>query len=144
MAKFDLFWPPDSRKRTVAYWFTTTLLVAEGILGGVWDLARTSLVRADVVGLGFPVYVLTILGIWKLLGAVAILVPGFPRLKEWAYAGMFFNYSGAVASHLAVGNSIGSWGYPLFVMLLVLASWWLRPPSRREFALHHAGTRAGV
>lgn len=134
MARFTLFWPPDSRNRTVAYWIATLLLVAESVLGGIWDIARTSLVRSDVVELGFPVYVLTILGIWKLLGAVAILVPRYPRLKEWAYAGMFFNYSGAVASQFAVGHGIGSWGYPLFVTLLVLASWWLRPRSRREFA----------
>jgi len=132
MTKLDLFWPADSANGRIAYWITTLLLVAESVLGGIWDLARVSLVRSDVVQLGFPVYLLTILGIWKLLGAVAILVPRFPRLKEWAYAGMFFSYSGAVASHLAVGNGIGSWGYPSFVTVLVLASWWLRPRSRRE------------
>jgi hypothetical protein len=134
MTKLGVFWPADSRHRTIAYWIATVLLAAENVLGGIWDVARIPYVRKDVVELGFPIYVLTILGTWKLLGAVAILVPRFPRLKEWAYAGMFFNYSGAVASQLTVGNGIGSWGYPLFVTMLVLASWRLRPRSRRELA----------
>jgi len=140
MTRLGLSGLEDARRCTIAYWIATMLLAAENVLGGIWDLARVPLVRTDVVELGFPVYVLTILGIWKLLGALAILVPRFPRLKEWAYAGMFFNYSGAVASQLAVGHGIGSWGYPLYVIMLVLASWWLRPRSRREFPVTLGGT----
>jgi uncharacterized membrane protein YphA (DoxX/SURF4 family) len=124
-------WPADSPRRSTLYWITTIALAAENVLGGIWDVMRISSVRTEVVQLGFPVYFLTILGVWKLSGAVAILVPRFPRLKEWAYAGMFFNYSGAVAAHLTVGQGIGSWGYPLFVMILVMASWRLRPTRRR-------------
>jgi hypothetical protein len=76
---------------------------------------------------------LTILGIWKVLGAIAIVVPRYPRLKEWAYAGIFFNVTGAAASHAAAGDS-GAYGWHVLVNLalagLVVASWALRPESR--------------
>src|SRR5689334_18576433 len=96
----------SSQGRTIAYWVTTVLVAAESMLGGVWDIRQIPYVRADIDKLGYPTYVLSIIGAWKLLGAVAVLVPRFPRLKEWAYAGMFFNYTGAVASHLAVGDGV--------------------------------------
>jgi len=80
------------------------------------------------------VYVLTILGIWKMLGTIAILVPGLPRLKEWAYAGIFFGMTGAAASHAFVGE-YGAYAFhifsPLGFAILALASWTLRPKSRR-------------
>ncbi len=117
---------------TIAYWVTTALVAAESVLGGVWDILRIPYVRTDVEHLGYPVYFLVILGVWKLLGAVAVLVPRFPRLKEWAYAGMFFNYTGAVASHLAVGDGAESVAYPIIITGLVVASWALRPSARRE------------
>jgi len=82
---------------------TTALLVFELVLGGVWDVLQVSLVRGVIDRLGYPSYFLVILGIWKLLGAIALVVPRFPRLKEWAYAGVVFNFTGAVASHLASG-----------------------------------------
>src|SRR3954452_19680127 len=82
--------------------------------------------------LGYPPYFLVILGIWKLLGAVALVVPRFPRLKEWAYAGVLFDLTGAVASLLASGGSeAGSLAYPIAMIGVALASWALRPPSRR-------------
>lgn len=84
-------------------------------------------------GVGYPVYFLTILGIWKVLGTIAILVPGFPRLKECAYAGIFFGMTGAAASHAFVGD-YGAYAYhilaPLVLQILALASWALRPKSR--------------
>jgi uncharacterized membrane protein YphA (DoxX/SURF4 family) len=124
----------SSRGRTIAYWVTTVLVAAESVLGGVWDIWQIPYVRADIDKLGYPAYVLVIIGVWKLLGAVAVLVPGFPRLKEWAYAGMFFNYTGAVASHLAVGDGPESVVYPIIVTGLVIASWALRPSDRRDLA----------
>ena len=93
-----------------------------------------SLCAEDMEHLGYPAYVLILLGVWKLLGAVAVLVPRFPRLKEWAYAGMFFNYTGAVASHLAVGDGVQWVAYPLFVTGLVVASWALPVGSWRPGA----------
>src|SRR5215467_670000 len=92
------------RSRTIAYWVTTALVAAELAVGGVWDIMRIPYVRTVIEHLGYPSYFLVILGLWKVLGAAALLVPRFPRLKEWAYAGTFFNYTGALASHLAVGD----------------------------------------
>ncbi len=124
----------SSRGRTIAYWVTTVLVAAESVLGGVWDILQIPYVRADIENLGYPAYFLVIIGVWKLLGAVAVLVPRFPRLKEWAYAGMFFNYTGAVASHLAVGHGAQSVAYPIIVTGLVVTSWYLRPSARRDLA----------
>jgi uncharacterized membrane protein YphA (DoxX/SURF4 family) len=119
----------SSRSCTIAYWVTTVLVAAELVVGGAWDITRILYVRTIIEHLGYPSYFLVILGLWKVLGAAALLVPRFPRLKEWAYAGAFFNYTGALASHLAVGDGadIG-----LIVLAGVLvASWALRPSARR-------------
>jgi len=124
----------SSRGHTIAYWVTTVLIAAESVLGGVWDILQLPYVRADIESLGYPAYVLVIIGVWKLLGALAVLVPRFPRLKEWAYAGMFFNSTGAVASHLAVGHGAESVAYPIIITGLVVASWALRPSARRDLA----------
>jgi hypothetical protein len=87
-----------------------------------------------VTDIGFPLYVTSILGTWKLLGVLAIVMPGFPRLKEWAYSGLFFLMTGAAVSH-AFANDYGDYGFhvilPLFYAALVIASWALRPKSRR-------------
>ena len=81
---------------------------------------------------GYPSYFLVILGVWKLLGAVALAIPRFPRLKEWAYAGVLFDLTGAVASQLASGLiDAGTMAYPIVMAGLAVASWALRPPSRR-------------
>jgi uncharacterized membrane protein YphA (DoxX/SURF4 family) len=122
--------PAPSRLRLVAWWAATLLLAPEMAVGGCWDLARIHLVRAIMDHLGYPLWVLSILGFWKIAGAFAIVIPRFPRLKEWAYAGMFFNYTGAVASHLFAGDGPGAWAVPAIFALIGVASWALRPPSR--------------
>jgi uncharacterized membrane protein YphA (DoxX/SURF4 family) len=89
-------------------------------------------VRELIERLGYPQYFLVILGIWKLLGAVALVIPRFPRLKEWAYAGVIFDLTGAVASLWASGlRNAGSIAYPIVMTGFAIASWALRPPSRR-------------
>lgn len=80
--------------------------------------------------LGYPLYVVTILGIWKILGAIALLVPRFPRLKEWAYAGVFFNMTGAFASHAVRGSAAFHLVGTGVMIVLAVASWALRPQSR--------------
>jgi hypothetical protein len=80
--------------------------------------------------LGYPEYVMTLLGAWKVLGAVALLAPGLPRLKEWAYAGAFFDLSGAVASHLLSGDAPSNAIPPFVIGMLAMASWALRPADR--------------
>jgi uncharacterized membrane protein YphA (DoxX/SURF4 family) len=121
-----------SRLYAIAYWVTTGLVVFELAQGGIWDVLRVPQVRNLVERLGYPSYFLVILGIWKLLGAAALAVPGFPRLKEWAYAGVVFDLTGAVASILIAGlGNVGMLAYPIFMLGVAIASWALRPPSRR-------------
>jgi hypothetical protein len=117
--------------RSVGYWLATVLVVAELGLGGIWDIARIPYVRDLVVGLGYPSYFLVLLGTWKVLGAVVLLVPRRSLLKEWAYAGAFFTYTGAIVSHLTTGYALNE--LPLLTVLtaLTVLSWALRPPSRR-------------
>ncbi|HEX7735421.1 MAG TPA: DoxX family protein [Ktedonobacteraceae bacterium] len=125
--------------KVISYWVTTIFTVLELLAGGVTDLmhGRTALVAGEpvaevLVHLGYPVYLLTILGVWKLLGAIALLAPRLPRLKEWAYAGSFFVYAGAFVSGMIRGfddSSTFIWP-PLIFAVLTLASWALRPQSR--------------
>ena len=84
-----------------------------------------------ITHLGYPVYILTILGIWKILGVVAVLIPKFPLLKEWAYAGFVFIMSGAIFSHIAVGDPTVELLPGLLLLVLTVVSWYLRPESRR-------------
>ena len=122
----------SSRRHIIAYWVTTALVVFELVLGGVWDILRVPQARGLIEHLGYPPYFLVILGTWKLLGAVALVIPGFPRLKEWAYAGVIFDLTGAVASLLASGLiDAGTLAYPIVMTGVTVASWALRPPSRR-------------
>jgi DoxX-like family len=122
------------KAKTIAYW-TTTILVALFIgSGGVAQMAQYRANPHGVVPvLGYPLYFFAILGFWKVAGAIAILVPRFPRLKEWAYAGIFFDLTGAAASCAAVGV-YGACGFhilaPLLLGVLAVASWALRPESR--------------
>ena len=123
--------PGSLRWRLVGYWLATVLVAAELGLGGAWDIARIPSVRDLVAHLGYPSYFLVLLGSWKVLGAVVLLVPRRPLLKEWAYAGAFFTYTGAIASHLTTGYDRGEvWLLAVLTALTVL-SWALRPPSRR-------------
>jgi uncharacterized membrane protein YphA (DoxX/SURF4 family) len=101
-------------------------------MGGAWDILRVPQVRGLIERLGYPPYFLIILGTWKLLGAVALVIPRFPRLKEWAYAGVFFDLTGAVVSLFASGLiNVGAMAYPILMIGVAVASWALRPPSRR-------------
>ena len=123
-----------AKAKNIAYW-TMTILVAFFIgSGGVAQIAQfLGNPHGVVPDLGYPMYFFAILGFWKALGAIAILVPRFPRLKEWAYAGIFFDLTGAAASCAAVGG-YGAYGFhviaPLILAGLTVGSWALRPPSR--------------
>jgi len=129
MNRFNL-----SRGLITAYWVTTVIIALELAAGGVWNILRIPYVHDLVVNqLGYPDYFLVIIGVWKVPGAVVLLVPRFPRLKEWVYAGAFFTYTGAAASHLAVGDVAFALG-PATFGLITLASWALRPATRRDLA----------
>jgi len=120
----------STRARTIAFWATTIFGPASFVIGGYLHLTRDPQVMATLAHLGYPVYFATIMGFWKLLGAVAIVVPGIPRLKEWAYAGFFFDLTGAAATRAFVGDGAADILAPLVFLALVAASWALRPTSR--------------
>jgi len=122
--------------RNAIYWLATAVLALELVVGGVWDILRAPQVRVVIDRLGYPAYFLVILGIWKLLGAVAVIVPRFPLLKEWAYAGVVFNLTGALASNVASGvTDTGTLAYLVLMMGVTAVSWALRPASRRNLRL---------
>src|SRR6201992_2271199 len=123
-----------TKAKNIMYWGTTGLVAFFIGGGGLAQLAQFWGQPHGVVPvLGYPMYFFGILGFWKPLGAIAILVPRFPRLKEWAYAGIFFDLTGAVASVAAVGV-YGAYAFHIFAPLILtgitVASWALRPASR--------------
>ena len=125
----------NRRTRNVPYWICTALVAFIMISGGFVD----TFVRESIHGLvklGYPAYFAAILGVWKMLGGITILVPGFPRVKEWAYAGILFELTGAAISNAAAGAADSSVGYaghiaaPLVIAVVAVASWALRPEER--------------
>lgn len=117
--------------RAIAYWLCTVILAFEMVAGGMWDLGHIEYVRRVLAHLGYPEYLLLIIGVPRVPCALAILAPRFGRLKEWAYAGAVFTYLGAAASHALVGDPAGKWATPLVVCGITFLSWALRPASRR-------------
>lgn len=117
--------------RAVVYWLATAAVVAESAVGGAWDIARLPYVADLVTHLGYPSYFLVLLGTWKVLAVAALLVPRRALLKEWAYAGCFFTYTGAIVSHLTTGYALSELGVLISMTVLTVTSWALRPASRR-------------
>lgn len=116
----------------IVYWFATGLLAFGMLAQGLTQILHTDgYVDMIVTHLGYPMYLLTILGVWKLLGVVAILVPKFSLLKEWAYAGFFFVMTGALISHIAMGDPIKDWVPAILLLILIVVSWALRPADRK-------------
>lgn len=123
------------RTRSIAYWTTTVIVAALIGSGGFGQMLQYHADPHGVVPvLGYPMYFFAILGFWKVLGAIAILVPRYPLLKEWAYAGIFFDLTGAAASCVAVGG-YGAYAFhviaPLIITGFTIVSWMLRPESRK-------------
>ncbi|MEV6771573.1 DoxX family protein [Nocardia sp. NPDC051030] len=131
------------RARTIVYWVTTAIIAFESAMGGIWDIMRIDYVK-DVVEtqLHYPTYVAVILGIAKIPGAAVLLVPRFPRLKEWVYAGVLFIYTGASIS-LAVDGDYAAAAGPLGFAAITCVSWVLRPESRRKVTFTWASSFEG-
>ena len=123
--------PLSPRLRAAGYWAATACVAAEMSVGGGWDIARLPFVSDVVAHLGYPSYFLVLLGTWKVLGAAALLVPRKPLLKEWAYAGAFFAYTGAMISHLTTGYDLPAVAVLGVMTTLTITSWALRPATRR-------------
>jgi len=107
------------------YWIVTGLLAGFMLLGSIADLLVVPQAVAFFMHLGYPTYLLPFLGVAKTLGVLAVVVPGFPRLREWAYAGLTFDLSGALYSHLSVGDPASAWSFPVIGLLLVSVSYLL-------------------
>ncbi|MFT3838164.1 MAG: DoxX family protein [Myxococcaceae bacterium] len=120
-----------SRAKTIGYWFFTLVIAWEMAAGSMWDLLQIEFVRGVFDRLGYPHYMLFIIGAWKLPCALVLLAPRLPTLKEWAYAGAVFNYTGAAASHLFAHEGPAAWAGPAVFAVMTMASWALRPAEKR-------------
>lgn len=131
------------KRNKIIYWVATIWLSLGMLSTGVVQLFKLegngpgSL--ASMTKLGYPGYFVTFLGIAKVLGVVILLIPGFPLLKEWVYAGFFFMMSGAIFTHIAAGNSISETFPPLLLLILTVVSWYVRPAERKLPAYRQAG-----
>ena len=120
-----------TKARKIAYWFFTLWLSLGMASTGIVQLIKPAEEVEKITHLGYPVYFLTLLGIWKILGVIAVLTPKLPLLKEWAYAGFFFAMSGAAFSHIALQDPITEILPSLLLLTLTIISWYFRPVSRR-------------
>ena len=124
-----------TKRNKIIYWIATIWLSLGMLSTGVVQLMK---LKGDSPGsldsmthLGYPAYFVTILGICKILGVVVLLIPKFPLLKEWAYAGFFFMMSGAIFTHIAAGNSLSEIFPSLLLLILTVVSWYFRPADRK-------------
>src|SRR5579862_6529507 len=122
------------KRKLIWYWIITIILSFCIFSGG---LAQALQLKQTIEGfkpLGYPTYFISLIGIWKMLGIIAILIPGFKLLKEWAYAGIFFTMTGAVISHIASDDVKVQIIAPIFLAVFTVLSWYLRPPDRKLVA----------
>ncbi len=129
------------KRNKIIYWIATIWLSLGMVSTGAVQLfkGKEGAGGVDVIThLGYPVYMITLLGIWKILGAIAVLIPKFPLLKEWAYAGFFFTMSGAIFSHIVSGSSAVEIAPALLLLILTFASWYFRPADRKIVALNQS------
>jgi hypothetical protein len=125
------------KKKLIWYWIVTAILSFSIFFGG---LAQALQLKETVQGfkpLGYPNYFISLIGIWKMLGVIAILIPKFKLLKEWAYAGIFFVMSGAVISHIASNDVSVQIIAPFLLTVLTVLSWWLRPLNRKIISVNY-------
>ncbi|AGA80465.1 DoxX family protein [Echinicola vietnamensis] len=119
------------KRDKIIYWIATVWLSLGMLSTGIVQLIKMEEEVASMQHLGYPGYLLTILGVWKILGVTAILIPKYPLLKEWAYAGFFFVMTGAMASHLIIGDDTTTLFGPGLLIVLTVVSWCFRPEPRK-------------
>jgi hypothetical protein len=120
-----------NKSNKIIYWISTIWLALGMVSTGIVQLLKMKDEVDKIAQLGYPRYFLTIIGVWKILGVVVVLMPKLPLLKEWAYAGFFFAMSGAVFSHLAVGDGAKEFFGPVLLLVLTVVSWYFRPSTRK-------------
>ncbi len=120
-----------TKGKKIIYWVSTGWLALGMLSTGIVQLLRVKGEAEFILELGYPAYLLVILGAWKILGVAVVLAPKIPLLKEWAYAGFFFTMSGAIFSHIAAGNEIKEMFGPLLLLVLTIVSWYFRPAQRK-------------
>lgn len=128
-----------TKRNKIIYWIATIWLSLGMMSTGIAQLfkLKTGAGGVDsIIHLGYPVYFLKLLVAWKIAGVVAVLVPKFPLVKEWAYAGFFFAMSGAAFSHIMVGDSFGEIFPSLLLLMLTVVSWYFRPAGRKIISVH--------
>lgn len=125
-----------SKRNKIIYWISTLWLALGMLSTGIVQLLHVKEEVDFILRLGYPDYFLTLLGIWKILGVVAVLIPKFPLIKEWAYAGFFFAMSGAVFSHIAIDNAMSELFGPLLLIVLTVVSWYFRPAERKTIPVN--------
>ena len=119
----------------IIYWVPTIWLAVAMLASGLQQIFHAKEMVDLVVPLGYPLYFLYIIGTWKILGVITILIPGFKLAKEWAYAGFFFAMSGAIFSHLASGDEAIAFFGPSLLIVLTVTSWYFRPADRKTGAV---------
>lgn len=124
-----------TKRNKIIYWVSTLWLALGMTSTGIVQLIKMKEEADMMAHLGYPLYFLTLLGVWKLLGVIAVLIPKFPLVKEWAYAGFFFAMSGAIFSHVASGDSAKELFGPLLLLILTIVSWYFRPADRKTTAI---------
>ena len=135
MMKIEKRNPPTGRTGRIIYWVATLWLALGMTSTGIVQLIKMDEEVEKMTELGYPLYFLTIIGIWKILGVIAVLLPKFPLIKEWAYAGFFFLMTGAIFTHLAVNDGLTDYFGASLLLSLTIASWHFRPEGRRMTAI---------
>lgn len=127
-----------SQKRDkIIYWIFTIWMALGMVSTAIVQLMKNKDELANFTNLGYPAYLMTLIGVWKILGVIAVLIPKRPLLKEWAYAGFFFVMSGALISHIIIGDTLGRTLPALLLLVLVLISWYFRPEDRKIPVINH-------
>ncbi|EJL59099.1 DoxX family protein [Flavobacterium sp. CF136] len=126
-----------TKRNKIIYWVATLWLALGMLSTAIVQLIKMDEEVKNFSNLGYPLYLMTLLGVWKILGVIAILIPKFPLLKEWAYAGFFFAMSGALFSHIiSEDDAIALFG-PALLLVLTVLSWYFRPVDRKVISVTH-------
>lgn len=130
-----------TKRNKIIYWIATLWLSLGMFSSGLLQFLQGKDQVDFITNLGYPAYFLKLIGVWKILGVIAVLIPRYPLLKEWAYAGFFFTMSGAIYSHIANGDQAQEFFGPTLLLVLTVLSWYFRPADRKVGSLSPASPK---